>query len=616
MKENQGKIEDFLAELELKHLQGSHGSSQLNPGFSSRLDEFAKSIFDDATLTKNFTTELRYGMGSALGCKLVEMLWDDLSPSLGDSTPAETAPELTLCLSSGQLEALRGAWKKTAVAFTRHSGVLLPGVAFEESQEPAVFYKALELGGFSSTLSPEDANEMILELLKEHAWRFLTFDQVGEKLRRLWAEKPKLYQASKEERVPLRTYVFVLRHLLKAGVPIRDMDLIVESLFLNLGLDDLTVIADNVLDETEELICGRKEPEPRKRTSHELAIVDEVVVELGQELAPLMNTAESKNLVAAINKSRRLTAREFGWVMPTVSIRVNYELAAQEYRILVRGGQIFLGQIHPEEFFVTGSLKELAKVKGRQFIDPVYGVPSKWVHKSLAEKCEKKGMIVIDPLTFISAVVTESALGQAYRLFTFESFDEMLEALVAGNQALVKVYRESSDLRCLAKRVFYNLLRERVPIVDKNTLLESVLQYSEKPGVDSFQLTEKVRREISGTICKEFLLEDSEKLEAICLSEDFEEYLERALNTTRERPYLTFGKKETEKLLDLFEEAVKKARFEGRRALIVTSPALRPVLKFFLQPRLPRVSVFSTREVPEGVELVATQELGYTPTAK
>ena len=88
MKENQGKIEDFLAELELKHLQGSHGSSQLNPGFSSRLDEFAKSIFDDATLTKNFTTELRYGMGSALGCKLVEMLWDDLSPSLGDSTPA------------------------------------------------------------------------------------------------------------------------------------------------------------------------------------------------------------------------------------------------------------------------------------------------------------------------------------------------------------------------------------------------------------------------------------------------------------------------------------------------------------------------------------------------
>ena len=67
MKENQGKIEDFLAELELKHLQGSHGSSQLNPGFSSRLDEFAKSIFDDATLTKNFTTELRYGMGSAGG---------------------------------------------------------------------------------------------------------------------------------------------------------------------------------------------------------------------------------------------------------------------------------------------------------------------------------------------------------------------------------------------------------------------------------------------------------------------------------------------------------------------------------------------------------------------
>ncbi|MCA9777582.1 MAG: FHIPEP family type III secretion protein [Candidatus Eremiobacteraeota bacterium] len=611
MKENQGKIEDFLAELELKHLQGSQGSSQLNPGFSSRLDEFAKSIFEDATLTKNFTTELRYGMGSALGCKLVEMLWDDLSPSLGDSTPPEPAPEITICLAPAQLQMVRGNWKKTAVTFTRHSGVLLPGVIFEESEEPAVYFRALELGEFSSVLSPEDATEMVLELLKEHAWRFLTFDQVGDKLRRLWNEKPKLYQASKEERVPIRTYVFVLRHLLKAGVPIKDMDLIVESLFLNLGLDDLTVIAENVLDETEELICGKKEPEPKKRTSHELAIADEVTVELGHELAPLMNTGEPKNLVASINKSRRLTAREFGWVMPTVSIRVNYELAGQEYRVLVRGGQVFLGQIHPEEFFVTGSLKDLAKVKGRQFVDPVYGVPSKWVHKSLAEKCEKKGMIVIDPLTFISAVVTESALGQAYKLFTYDSFDELLDALAPSNSGVVRVYRDSSELRSMAKRVFYNLLRERVPIIDKNTILETIVQY-EKQGLDSYKMTEKVRQEIAGTICKEFLVEDS-KLEAICLSEELEQYLEDSLNTTHDRPFLTFGKSETEKLLELFEKAVRQARFEGNRALIVTTATLRPVLKFFLQRRLPRVSVFSTEEIPETAQVAPTRTLQYSP---
>ena len=612
MKENQGKIEDFLAELELKHLQGSQGSSQLNPGFSSRLDEFAKSIFEDATLTKNFTTELRYGMGSALGCKLVEMLWDDLSPSLGDSTPPEPAPEITICLAPAQLQTVRGNWKKTAVAFTRHSGVLLPGVIFEESEEPAVYFRALELGEFSSVLSPDDATEMILELLKEHAWRFLTFDQVGDKLRRLWNEKPKLYQASKEERVPIRTYVFVLRHLLKAGVPIKDMDLIVESLFLNLGLDDLTVIAENVLDETEELICGKKEPEPKKLTSHELSIVDEVTVELGHELAPLMNTAEPKNLVASINKSRRLTAREFGWVMPTVSIRVNYDLSGQEYRVLVRGGQVFVGQIHPDEYFVTGSLKDLAKIKGRQFVDPVYGVPSKWVHRSQAEKCEKRGLIVIDPLTFIGAVVTESTLSQAYRLFTFESFDEMLDSLAVGNEALVKVYRESTELCSMAKRVIYNLLRERVPIVDKNTVLETVLQDFERPGVDSFRLTERVRHEIAGTIVKEFLVEDS-KLEAICLSEEFEEYLERSLRTTPDRSYLTFGKKETERLLQLFEEAVRQTRFEGNRALIVTTSTLRPVLRYFLQRRLPRVSVFSVREIPEGIQLVATKEVDYSP---
>ncbi|MFA5503875.1 MAG: FHIPEP family type III secretion protein [Vulcanimicrobiota bacterium] len=601
MKDNQGKIEDFLAELELKHLQGGKGSSQLSPGFSSRLDEFAKSIFEDSQLTQNFTTELRYGLGSALGCKLVEMMWDDLSPALGDTSSQESVPELKICLAATQLEEVKSNWNMTAVAFSRYTGVLLPAVQFEESEKPAVYLRALELGSFPATLDGEETGEFILELLKEQAYRFLTFEQVGDKLRKLWTSKPKLYQASREERVPLRTYVFVLRQLLKAGVPVRDMDLIIDSLFLNLGLDDLGAIAENVLEDIEELICGKREPVTKPRTSHDLSIVDEVAVELGHELAPFMSRAESPNLIDCINKSRRLTARDFGWVMPTVSIRVNYDLSPREYQVLIRGTRVFKSEVSPDEWFITGTSRKLASIKGREFLDPVYGVPAKWIKGSSKERAERQGMIVIDPLTFIGVVVTETSLEQAHRLFTYEAFDEMLDALEAGNGGLVRMYRENSALRCLAKAVFCNLLRERVPILDKNSILECILQ---RQTLDASQLTEIVRTEIKESLYQDLLVEEK-RLSAVLLSGELEGYLAGALT---ERG-LQFGEVEAGRLLDSFEKGIKSTGFEGHRALIVTTARLRPALRAFLQERLPRVAVLSKEEIPREIEVVCKRTL-------
>jgi flagellar biosynthesis component FlhA len=609
MKDNQGKIDDFLAELELKHMQGSEGASHLNPAFSSRLDAFAKSIFEDSTLTKNFTTELRYGMGSALGCKLVEMLWDDLSPSLGDTPPSDPKPELRVYLPEQLLAQIKQNWNKTAVNFTRESGVLLPAVEFHECEESVVYFRALELG----TLPEEphvDPGKALLGILKENAWRFLTFDQVSDRLRELWSQKPKLYRASREERVPLRTYVFVLRHLLKGGVPIVDLDIIVDSLFLNLGLDDLSVIADNVIAETEELICGKQEPVPRKRSAQELSIAEEVSLELGHRLAPYIDTDHSPNLVVTINRGRRLMAREHGWVMPTVNLRVNKELEGGAFRLSVRGVEVFSCDLDPRLLFVSGSRASLSEIEGPVFNEPAYGV-AKWIDESLREQAEQAGLVVVDMLTFMTVLVTESVLSHSHRLFTSEAFDEMLDALNSSNPALMRHFREESALRSVAKKVFYNLLKERVPIVDKNTILESIVHFRFETK-SPFYLTELIRYELRGILCKQLFMKGS-RLEAIQLEESFEQYLEEKSTTTVDRAFLTFGKKETRQLLELFENALKEIGEQRNFVAIVTTPALRPMLRYFLERRIPRVVVLSEIEIEEHVEIDFKMTLKYSP---
>jgi flagellar biosynthesis component FlhA len=611
MKDNQGghqgKIEDFLAELELKHLQNPSEASHLNPAFSARLDEFAKSIFEDPTLTKNFTTELRYGMGSALGVKLVEMLWDDLSPALGDSKPAEPNPELQLCLPEEHLARIEQNWNTTAVNFTKESGVLLPAIDFQAGEESALFLRALELGTFSEDLTVEEIHQDLLEILKKNAWRFLTFEQASDRLRALWAQKPKLFRATQEERIPLRTFVFVFRHLLRAGVPIVDLDLIVDSLLLNIGLDDLGIVADNVLAETEELICGKQEPEPRKRSAQELSIADEMSLELGKELAPYIKPDQPKNLVVTINKSRRMMAKNQGWVLPTVTLRVNESLGEREFRVLIRGVEVVKDEVVPGRIFVTGPLKELSGLEGQDYTDPVYGVAAKWADESHQSQADKAGLLTTDLVTFLSMMVLEAAFRNAHKLFTFEAFDEMLVAVKKSNFGIVRHFEEGSELRMVAKRVFYNLLKERVSIRDKMSILECVVNHRFETR-NPVCLTELVRYELRESLCEEYL-EDEAKLKVVRLDEEFEDYLLKSVTTTADSSYLTFGRKETERLLDLFELTDKELAELGQRAVFLTTPALRPILRYFLERRMSKVVILSESEIPDGVELVVLGEL-------
>jgi flagellar biosynthesis protein FlhA len=250
-----------------------------------------------------------------------------------------------------------------------------------------------------------------------------------------------------------------------------------------------------------------------------------------------MDTDQSDNLVVFINKTRRLMAKNQGWVMPSVALRVSDNLDQHEYRILVRGVEFSRDECLPNHLFVTGPPKEMAKLKGEEHKNQVYGVHGKWIDESVRAQADRNGLMTTDVLTFLSMMVLEAAFSNAYRLFTFEAFDEMLVALKKSNFGVVRHFKEDSELRCVAKRVFYNLLKERVPITDKTTILETIVHH--RFDVSSpYYLTEIVRDELKVTLCRDYLDDDS-RLSVIRLHEDFERQLEESITRTADGAYLT-----------------------------------------------------------------------------
>ena len=123
-----------------------------------------------------------------------------------------------------------------------------------------------------------------------------------------------------------------------------------------------------------------------------------------------------------------------------------------------------------------------------------------------------------------------------------------------------------------------------------------------------------MRDELKVTLCRDYLDDDS-RLSVIRLHEDFERQLEESITRTADGAYLTVGREKTRNLLDWFEDARLRAKDQGQRAIFLTTPVLRPVLRYFLERRIPNIVVLSETEIPDGIEVVKMAELvGMEPT--
>ncbi|MBP7615755.1 MAG: flagellar type III secretion system protein FlhA, partial [Steroidobacteraceae bacterium] len=78
-------------------------------------------------------------------------------------------------------------------------------------------------------------------------------------------------------------------------------------------------------------------PEAREITWDDVRPVDAIALEVGYRLVPLVDARESGDLLARIRGVRRKLSQELGFLVQTVHIRDNLELAPNAYRINVTG---------------------------------------------------------------------------------------------------------------------------------------------------------------------------------------------------------------------------------------------------------------------------------------
>src|SRR6185312_2386041 len=107
--------------------------------------------------------------------------------------------------------------------------------------------------------------------------------------------------------------------------------------------------------------------------------VDVFAIEIGCGLLGLADAKAGGDLLARITGVRKNLARERGIIVPPISVRDNLELAANDYRFLIRGKAVARGQIMAGRWLAMNVSGSQVALKGVPTREPVFKLEATWI---------------------------------------------------------------------------------------------------------------------------------------------------------------------------------------------------------------------------------------------
>lgn len=329
--------------------------------------------------------------------------------------------------------------------------------------------------------------------------------------------------------------------------------------------------------------------------------VDVLSVELGYSLLRLADEGKGGDLVERITGLRKTFAKDVGLLLPTVSLRDNFELEANDYCFLLRGKPVARARILPNRSLAMNVNGSKAKIPGEKTKEPVFGLDAIWVDEAGRKIAEMNGFTVVD-----AASVLCTHLSETFRAFSHEILDRqivqrMIDHTREKHPALVDELFPDVLSAGLLQGVLANLLRENISIRNLNLILESMGEMaSHSKNVND--LSEHARRRLSPYIMDQYEYE-SGKIKAITLDPRIEQFLLARVQQTQFDVSLSIDPTTAHEVLGQLMRLMSEMNNEGFTPLIVVMQELRLGFKRFFESTLSRLVVISYQEIPPSTEI-------------
>ncbi|MGL4655908.1 MAG: flagellar biosynthesis protein FlhA [Sarcina sp.] len=364
---------------------------------------------------------------------------------------------------------------------------------------------------------------------------------------------------------------------------------------------------DEVKREEEEIVKEVEQIEEEERKEPEnvmnLISVEPLEVEIGYGLIPLADDASGGDLLQRIASVRRQCAIEMGIVVQPIRIRDNLQLKTNEYVIKLRGTVISSAEIMPGMILCMDPTGENGSIDGIKTIEPTFGLPASWINNSQREEAEIRGLTVVDPTTVMVTHLTETIKGHSYELLGRQEVklivDNTREKYSAVVDELIPDLMSIGELQ----KVLQNLLREKVPIKDMVTIMESLADNSRNTR-DIEVLTEYVRFSLSRTICNQ-IVDEERAVTVVTLDQHIEELIISKTQKSTQGSFPAIDPDTSTQIYNALKEKVETVYFHNNQPVVLVSPNIRASFRRFIEMIFPHVMVISLNEIPNDVQIKA-----------
>lgn len=357
------------------------------------------------------------------------------------------------------------------------------------------------------------------------------------------------------------------------------------------------LVTETISEEDEIIEAERKEPE----NVMNLINVEPMEVEIGYGLIPLADESTGGDLLQRIASVRRQCAIEMGIVVQPIRIRDNLYLKTNEYVIKIRGTVVVSSELMPSMLLCMDPTGENSDIQGIKTIEPTFGLPAVWINKDQREEAEIKGLTVVDPTTVMVTHLTETIKTHSYELLGRQEVKLIIDNIKEKYSAVVEEL--IPDLMTIGEiqKILQNLLREKVPIKDIVTILESLADNSRNTR-DLELLTEYVRFALARTICNQ-IVDENKTINVITLSPNIEEIISSNIQKSVQGSFPTVDPETTTKILTSIRNTVDSVYFYNNQPVILVSPNIRAVFRKLIEMVFPHIMVISLNEVPNDVQI-------------
>ncbi len=324
--------------------------------------------------------------------------------------------------------------------------------------------------------------------------------------------------------------------------------------------------------------------------------IDDLKIELGYALLPLVNSADgSDRLTEQIKALRRSLAVDMGFVMPAVRILDNVQLEANTYCIKIKEVEAGTGRIWPGQYMVMDPAGAQVTLPGIHTSEPTFGLPATWIDAPMKEEAALKGYTVVDAATVLSTHLTELIKTNVSELLSYAEVSKLIKELPKEQGELLKDIVPAQITISGIQRVLQLLLAERVSIRDLATILEGVadaISFSRNPVT----LSEHVRTRLARQICAHYTTAAG-YLPLIALTAKWEQAFAESIVGQGDDRNLAMQPSRLTEFINLVRQRFEEAAQAGEAPVLVTSAGIRPFVRGVVERFRAQTPVLSQAEI-------------------